>query len=105
IDRSGGRSGVSFAIAIYLCAAAGWLIAPFLQDLVAATIAYYLPGIRGWIRPLSLIVGPIPAGLYAAVLGGYVIGRWARGVRLGLAADLLPRLGSPYYLERQPALE
>jgi hypothetical protein len=104
IDRSGGRNGVFFAIAIYLCAAAGWLIAPFLQGLVAATIVYYLPGILGWIWPLSLIVSPIPAGLYAAVLGGYAIGRWTRGMSLELATNLLPRLGSPYYLEQQPAM-
>ena len=103
IYRSGGRSGVRFAIAIYLCAALGWAVSPFLQALVAATIVYYLPAIRGLIWPLSLIVSPIPSGFYAAMLGGYVIGRWSRGMSREPAEGLLPRLGSPYYLEPQAA--
>ena len=103
IDRSGGRNGVFFAIAIYLCAATGWLIAPVLQALLAATIGFYLPGFRGWILPLSLLVGPVLAGFYAAALGGYAIGRWSRGMSLGHAEDLSPQLDSPYFLEPAPA--
>jgi hypothetical protein len=105
IDRSGGRFGIYFAVAIYLCAALGWLIAPFLQELLAATVLYYLPGFRASIVPLAIMVSPIPAAFYAAVLGGYAIGRWVRGMSVESTEDLLPRLGSPYYLEPQSAPE
>jgi hypothetical protein len=104
LNTFGVRRGVAFSLFLYLFAATGWLSSPGVQGWAADTFIRYFPQQNGWIPWIQAVVGPLPLGFCMALLGGCLLGRLARGASPRAARELESRLGSPYFLEREPRM-
>jgi len=101
--RSGAIRCAVFAVAVYLAAVAGWLLAPYLRMGVALAV-FHLP-VSGSLITLSYrLVSPFLSSFWFAMLTWWMVRRLTHFPRYETDEVLLSRIGSPYYLERLPVV-
>jgi hypothetical protein len=91
-------------VVLYLIAMVGYLLAPYLRQGVALAV-FHLP-VYGSLIPLGYrLVNPFVCACLFMMLAWWLARRTTHFPREETDEELLSRIGSPYYLERLPAVD
>ena len=92
-----------FMFVLCLAGEAGSLLAPYLREAVALAV-YHLPVNGSLIWLFYGLASPFSCALWFEILALWIFRRSTHFPRDETDAELLSRIGSPYYLERSPVI-